>query len=105
VHGLTGGFSSTWTDKKTNTLWPKTLLSKDIPNARILALGYDADVVNFWVPASQNRVREHAVNFNNALCDLRDATRTVSTSVFKALMSCTYWRVNLDRPPYHPGST
>jgi hypothetical protein len=85
VHGLTGGLSSTWTDKETETFWPKTLLSNDITNARILAFGYDADVAKFWGPISQNNVRQHAVNLNNALCDLRDATRTVSINLSKAL--------------------
>jgi hypothetical protein len=78
VHGLTGSRLSTWTSKESKTVWPKTLLSNNIPNARILTLGYDADVVNYWAPASQKRVKEHAKDLNNALCDLRDTTNTVS---------------------------
>jgi hypothetical protein len=85
VHGLTGSRLSTWTSKETKTLWPKTLLSNDIPNARILTLGYDADVVNAWAPASQNRVSEHANDLNNSLCDLRDATKTVSIETIRCM--------------------
>lgn len=85
VHGLTGSCLSTWTSKEGNTVWPKTLLSNNIPNARILTFGYDADVVNYWAPASQNRVREHANNLNHALCDLRDATETVSIETIRCM--------------------
>lgn len=85
VHGLTGSRLSTWTSKETKTPWPKTLLSNDIPNARILTLGYDADVVNAWAPASQNRVGEHANDLNNLLCDLREATKTVCIETIRCM--------------------
>lgn len=60
VHGLTGDRVSTWTVKPKNdgdsVFWPLDLLPKSISNARIMSFGYDADVVNFWKPASQNRI-------------------------------------------------
>jgi hypothetical protein len=105
VHGLTGNRLSTWTKKGPNkgsdTIWPKTLLGNDIPNARILTLGYDADVVHWGVPASQNRVREHANDLNNALCDLRDATKTVSFETIWRREYYTYKWVNVDQSSHH----
>lgn len=44
VHGLTGDSYNTWLEKETQTYWPKDILSVDVPDARILAFGYDADV-------------------------------------------------------------
>ena len=76
VHGLTGNRENTWTCN--STLWPETLLPQEIPEARILAFGYDADVVNFWLPAGQNRIGNHAQNLAQSLANLRDRTETVS---------------------------
>ena len=61
-------------------LWPKTLLPEKLPKARVLAFGYDADVVNFWSPAGQNRIGDHAQNLVANLADLRDETDTVSSA-------------------------
>jgi protein SERAC1 len=49
VHGLTGSSHETWLDK-TGVHSPTTILSQDIDDARILAFGYDADVVRFGIP-------------------------------------------------------
>ncbi|KAF2251903.1 hypothetical protein BU26DRAFT_602393 [Trematosphaeria pertusa] len=49
VHGLRGGRESTWTYHRTDNttcLWPEKLLRLDIPKARILTWGYDADVIS-----------------------------------------------------------
>jgi len=40
VHGLGGDSFSTWTHSN-GTIWLKSLLSKDIPSARIMTYGYD----------------------------------------------------------------
>jgi hypothetical protein len=45
VHGLNGGAISTWKSKSENVLWPKDLLPKDFPAARIYSFGYK---VNAW---------------------------------------------------------
>lgn len=37
-----------------------------------------ADVVNFWLPAGQNRIGNHAQNLAQSLANLRDRTETVS---------------------------
>ena len=75
MHGLTGSTQSTWLDKS-GVYWPIDLLGKDIRDARILAFGYDADVVNFWNPASQNRIGNHAENLLGALSRLRESTKS-----------------------------
>ncbi|KAH7329701.1 hypothetical protein B0I35DRAFT_404883 [Stachybotrys elegans] len=76
VHGLTGNRETTWTDKASDVFWPAHLLKNDTPNARIMTFGYDADVVHFWSMASQNRIRDHAVNLVNALAQLRERSGT-----------------------------
>ena len=76
MHGLTGSSNETWTDKN-GLYWPVDLLSKDISDARILTFGYDADIVNFWNPASQNRISNHAQNLLGDLSNLRLKTDSV----------------------------
>ena len=77
IHGLTGDSYQTWLHERSNTYWPVHLLSKDIHRARIFKFGYDADVVNFWNPASQNRISNHAENLLGALVRYRERTDTV----------------------------
>ena len=62
MHGLTGSQLSTWTAPGATAPWPSLLLADDIPDARISAFGYDADVVNLLGPAGQIRIRLHARN-------------------------------------------
>ncbi|KAH6686174.1 hypothetical protein F5X68DRAFT_153560 [Plectosphaerella plurivora] len=76
VHGLTGNRETTWTDKESGVFWPAHLLKEDVPRTRIVTFGYDADVVHFWSQASQNRVRNHAVNLVNAVSQLRERSDT-----------------------------
>lgn len=63
--------------------WPVLLLSVDIPEGRILAFGYDADVVKFLGQTSQNKIRQHANNLLSDLADMRFSSDTVSA------ISCT----------------
>lgn len=56
--------------------WPKDLLSKDLPNSRIITFGYDADIVNFLSPASQNCIGDHARNLLNYVTNRRDNSNT-----------------------------
>ncbi|KAI9667847.1 MAG: hypothetical protein M1821_000666 [Bathelium mastoideum] len=83
VHGLTGNAYSTWhfSDKKTDVYWPYDILRKDHPDARIAAFGYDADVTQFWGPASSNRVGNHAENLLGSLSRLRAKTKTVGRKI------------------------
>ncbi|KAL9632948.1 MAG: hypothetical protein Q9164_004993 [Protoblastenia rupestris] len=77
VHGLTGGRESTWTAKGANACWPELLLTNDLPEARVITYGYDADVVHFWSMASQNTVGDHSQKLLISLANLRDSTNTV----------------------------
>ncbi|MCJ1436742.1 hypothetical protein MMC27_006124, partial [Xylographa pallens] len=69
VHGLTGSQLSTWTAPGAAAPWPQILLADDIPDARISAFGYDADVVNLLGPIGQNRIRHHAMNLFRTIAD------------------------------------
>ena len=57
---MTGNAYSTWLHEESGIHWPSQLLKEDIPDARILSYGYDADIVNLWDPASINRLSNHA---------------------------------------------
>ncbi|KAI9788732.1 MAG: hypothetical protein M1816_006589 [Peltula sp. TS41687] len=73
VHGLTGHRERTWIYKNGNTeiFWPKDLLPSDVPQARIMVFGYDADVVHFWGRTSQSRIANHANNLLSAMAGCR----------------------------------
>ncbi len=43
VHGLAGGRISTWTDTKTGKMWLRDFLPSNIPEARIITFGYQAN--------------------------------------------------------------
>ena len=81
VHGLTGNSYNTWLHKKTGTHWPSALLEQDIPEARILTFGYDADVVNVWNPASRSRLSNHAENMIANLVRKRERTGTETRKI------------------------
>ncbi|KAL6890894.1 hypothetical protein GGI43DRAFT_209640 [Trichoderma evansii] len=74
LHGLTGHREKTWTAKGETEPWLKTLLPKDLPTARIITYGYDADILNLTRVAGQNTVREHAKSLINDLGALRTDT-------------------------------
>lgn len=59
VHGLTGNRESTWSETRSGVVWPQDLLPKDMPKARIMTFGYDADVVRLIDIASSNTIRDH----------------------------------------------
>lgn len=78
VHGLTGNRETTWTHKESKTFWPQTLLARDLPNARILTFGYDADIVGALKPAGSNTLRDHGKSLANDIALRRMRSRTVS---------------------------
>ncbi|KAI0151627.1 hypothetical protein GGR57DRAFT_470905 [Xylariaceae sp. FL1272] len=59
VHGLTGDSHRTWLHPS-GIYWPTDLLSQDIPTARILSFGYDADVAKVAGAVGQGNLRNHA---------------------------------------------
>ncbi|KAL7272923.1 hypothetical protein RUND412_004244 [Rhizina undulata] len=75
IHGLTGDRTATWTASN-GVCWPRDLLPKTVPEARVIMFGYDADVANFWNPASQNTVNDHANALVNGLGMLREKDKT-----------------------------
>lgn len=81
VHGLTGNAYNTWLHKETGIHWPSELLRQDLPNTRILSFGYDADIVNFWNPASNSRLSSHAENLVGGLVRERERTNTESRKI------------------------
>ncbi|KAK1237933.1 hypothetical protein MKX08_002512 [Trichoderma sp. CBMAI-0020] len=74
LHGLTGHREKTWTAEGETKPWLKTLLPKDLPTARIITYGYDADVLHLTRVAGQNTIREHAKTLINDLSALRTDT-------------------------------
>ena len=67
VHGLCGHRRETWT--KDGVCWPRELLLKEeaLSHVRVLAFGYDANIVNLNGSTSLNTLFEHSINLLNAL--------------------------------------
>ena len=61
VHGLTGNGLATW--EKGDTIWPRDLLPKAVPAARVITWNYDADIMRFFNKTGQNTILKHAENF------------------------------------------
>ena len=78
VHGLTGNAYKTWLHKEKGVMvhWPSELLKQDLPDARIMSFGYDADIVNLWNPRSHSPLTGHAENMVGALVRKRERTNT-----------------------------
>jgi pimeloyl-ACP methyl ester carboxylesterase len=71
IHGLTGHREKTWTKGEAEP-WPKSLLPRDLPTARIIMYGYDADILRLTDKnVGQNTIQDHAKNLINDLCALR----------------------------------
>jgi len=77
IHGITGNAYNTWRHASSGTHWPSELLPKDIPNARIMAWGYDASVISIWGHAGGNRLADHSKNLIGDVVRLREDTHTV----------------------------
>ncbi|CUS12309.1 unnamed protein product, partial [Tuber aestivum] len=72
VHGLKGDVYRTWTAKgsepgEKDVFWLKDLLPEEVPNARILAYGYDADPSKMFESTSTNMVHHHATTLISEL--------------------------------------
>ncbi|KAM0335078.1 hypothetical protein ACHAQA_000112 [Verticillium albo-atrum] len=72
VHGITGHPYKTFATHGSDPIyWPTQLLARDLPNARILSFGYDADVAKFLGPVGQNDIREHAATLISDIAAVR----------------------------------
>ena len=69
VHGLAGDAIDTWTHPKSNALWLKDFLPKQIPDARILSFGYNAAAA---FSESTAEVIDHAKSLLASLVDKRE---------------------------------
>ncbi|CCA66627.1 related to tetratricopeptide repeat domain protein-Neosartorya fischeri [Serendipita indica DSM 11827] len=65
IHGLQGHRESTWTTEK-GVCWLRDFLPFDLPNARVLTYGYDADTRSRECVSTQT-MRRHAETFAQAL--------------------------------------
>ena len=77
VHGLTGNRETTWTYNK-SIFWPRDLLSKELPDARIFTFGYDADIIRALATAGSNTIRDHGKSLAQDLSMRRIRTNSVS---------------------------
>ncbi|KAG8805244.1 hypothetical protein FRC17_005611 [Serendipita sp. 399] len=71
IHGLDGHREEAWTSED-GTMWLRDLLPSDLPNARILSYGYDADTRSFAYTSTQTIFR-HAEGFAEELWQRRRA--------------------------------
>lgn len=69
IHGLDGHREETWMTGD-GTLWLRNFLSTDLPNARVLSYGYDANTGDQECISTQT-MRRHADGFANALARKR----------------------------------
>ncbi|KAG9029304.1 hypothetical protein FS842_004595, partial [Serendipita sp. 407] len=82
IHGLDGHREQSWTAED-GTMWLRDLLPEDIPNARILSYGYDADTRSFSRTSTQNIFR-HAEAFAEDLSRLRRTADSKRPIIFLA---------------------
>lgn len=66
VHGLGGDPSRTWTAPN-GTCWLRDLLPAEVPDSRVLSIGYNSDPAKWMEPASTNMIHHHAVTLVNEL--------------------------------------
>lgn len=81
MHGLNGDHINTWKHDETGVVWPRDLLPKEIPNARVLSFGYSADIYN---NPNIGLIREHARTLLNLVNDERPSKISTRPIVFVA---------------------
>jgi hypothetical protein len=69
VHGLGGDAFTTWTHPKSMAFWLRDFLPEQIPDARIMTFGYNADVA---FGQSTAEIADHAKSLLASLVDKRD---------------------------------
>lgn len=70
VHGLNGHRESSWTDEPSGVMWLKALLPQQVPNARILTFGFDADTLKLS-DVSHLTLNDHAMSLIMELLRVR----------------------------------
>lgn len=77
VHGRNGSSHSTCLHEESDVHWPNNFLHRDIDNARIFTIDYDATVFRFVHSVSRHHIQDHAENLLHHLTIERESTRTV----------------------------
>ena len=71
MHGLNGHREKSWTDSESKILWLRDLLPLELPNARVLTFGYDADTLKLSPGVSQLGLNDHAASLVAELLRVR----------------------------------
>src|ERR1700712_2200590 len=69
VHGLGGDAVATWTHPKSKKVWLRDFLPQQIPDARIMTFGYNADAA---FGQSTAEIVDHAKSLLASLVDKRE---------------------------------
>lgn len=69
VHGLNGDPVKTWKPSESKEFWLKDYLPYDVPGARVLTFGYNADVAFGNTTA---KIKDHAIDLLGSLIDIRE---------------------------------
>lgn len=69
VHGLNGDPIESWKHPKTNAIWIKDFLPQDVPNVRVMSIGYNASTAFGSTTAS---IIDHAKDLLGSLVDKRE---------------------------------
>lgn len=78
VHGLGGDAFATWTHPKSKAFWLKDFLPQQIPDARIMTFGYNADAA---FGQSTAEILDHAKSLLASLMDKREEPEVQSNGV------------------------
>jgi hypothetical protein len=69
IHGLNGDVIESWTNAATKAFWPKDFLPRDVPEARVMAFGYNANAAFGNTTAD---IVDHAKDLLGSLLDTRE---------------------------------
>jgi hypothetical protein len=69
VPGLRAGAGQAWTHEK--LCWPRDLLPREVPNARIILYGYNEDALDFFASEKENPTFRCSLNLLSELSGLR----------------------------------
>ncbi|KAK5202699.1 hypothetical protein LTR47_011671 [Exophiala xenobiotica] len=83
VHGLGGDAINTWTDPKSEAFWLRDFLPQQIPDARIMTFGYNADAA---FGQSTAEIIDHAKSLLASLVDKREEPE----ALFQARLESRY---------------
>lgn len=82
IHGLTGNSFRTWFHEPSGIHWPGDLLKEDLPDARVMTFGYDADVAHLVKHAALESISGYS---NDLLASLAGIRQGVEVSCYRIL--------------------